>query len=46
MAQIDAFFEMVHKLGGSDLHLTSGSQPIIRLNGDLQRVKYRILEHE
>lgn len=46
MAQIDAFFEMVHKLGGSDLHLSSGSQPVIRLHGELQRIKYRTLEHE
>ncbi len=46
MAQIDAFFEMMHKLGASDLHLSSGSQPIIRLHGELQRVKYKVLEHE
>ncbi len=46
MAQIDAFFEMVHKLGGSDLHLSSGSQPIVRLRGELQRIKYPVLEHD
>jgi twitching motility protein PilT len=46
MAQIDAFFKMVHELGASDLHLSSGSQPVIRLRGDLQRVKYRVLENE
>jgi len=46
MAQIDAFFRMMHELGASDLHLSSGSQPIIRLHGDLQRVKYKVLEHE
>jgi len=45
MAQIDAFFKMMHELGASDLHLSSGSQPIIRLHGDLQRVKYKELEH-
>lgn len=37
---------MMHDLGASDLHLSSGSQPIIRLHGDLQRVKYKVLEHE
>ncbi len=46
MAQIDAFFEMMHKLGASDLHLSSGSQPIVRLHGELQRIKYKVLEHE
>ena len=46
MAQIDAFFEMMHNLGASDLHLSSGSQPIIRLRGDMQRIKYKVMEHE
>jgi twitching motility protein PilT len=46
MAQIDAFFRMVHELGASDLHLSTGSQPIIRLHGELQRIKYKSLEHE
>ncbi|MDQ7032037.1 MAG: type IV pilus twitching motility protein PilT [Desulfonauticus sp.] len=44
MAQIDAFFKMMHEIGGSDLHLTSGSQPIVRLHGELQRVKYKVLD--
>ena len=46
MAQIDAFFKMMHELGASDLHLSSGSQPIIRLHGEMQRIKYKLLEHE
>ncbi|WP_243439356.1 type IV pilus twitching motility protein PilT [Fundidesulfovibrio soli] len=46
MAQIDAFFSMMHELGASDLHLSSGSQPVIRLHGVLQRVKFKVLEHE
>lgn len=46
MAQIDAFFQMVHEFGGSDLHLSSGSQPIVRLHGELQRVKYKVLDHD
>ncbi len=44
MAQIDAFFKMMHDLGASDLHLTSGSQPVVRLHGELQRIKYKVLE--
>jgi twitching motility protein PilT len=46
MAQIDAFFTMMNDIGASDLHLSSGSQPIIRLHGALQRVKFKVLEHE
>ena len=46
MAQIDAFFKMMHELGASDLHLSAGSQPIIRLHGEMQRIKYKFLEHE
>ena len=46
MAQINAFFEMLHQYSGSDLHLTSGSQPLLRLRGQLQRVKYKALEHD
>lgn len=46
MAQIDAFFKMLHDNGGSDLHLSSGSQPIVRIRGELQRVKYKILGHD
>ena len=46
MAQIDAFFKMMHEMGASDLHLSSGSQPIIRLHGDLERVKYKVFEHD
>ena len=46
MAQINAFFEMLHQYGGSDLHLTSGSQPLLRLRGQLQKVKFKPFEHE
>ena len=46
MAQIDAFFKMMNEMGASDLHLSSGNQPIVRLHGDLERVKYKVLEHD
>ena len=36
----------MHELGASDLHLSSGSQPVIRLQGEMQRIKYKMLEHE
>jgi twitching motility protein PilT len=46
MAQIDAFFKMLKETGASDLHLASGSQPLLRLNGRLERIKYKVLEAE
>jgi twitching motility protein PilT len=46
MAQIDAFFKMMHELGASDLHLSAGSQPIIRLRGDMQRIKFKVLQND
>ncbi|MDL2260485.1 type IV pilus twitching motility protein PilT [Deltaproteobacteria bacterium OttesenSCG-928-K17] len=45
MAQIDAFFKLMHEVGASDLHLSSGNQPLIRLRGSLERIKYKTLEN-
>jgi len=46
MAKIDAFFKLMHEQGASDLHLVTGSQPILRIRGDLERVKYKVLEND
>ena len=46
MAKIDAFFKLMHDQGASDLHLISGSQPILRVHGDMERVKYKVLEND
>jgi len=46
MAKIDAFFKLMHEQGASDLHLASGSPPVLRIRGDLQRVKYKVLEND
>lgn len=43
MAKIDAFFKLMHEQGASDLHLVSGQQPVIRIRGDMERVKYNVL---
>jgi len=40
MADIDAFFKLMHDQGASDLHLTAGQQPALRLHGDIERIKY------
>jgi twitching motility protein PilT len=46
LAQIDAFFKLMHEQGASDLHLSSGSQPILRIRGELERIKYAVLEND
>jgi len=46
MAKIDAFFKLMHDQGASDLHLASGSPPILRIRGDLHRVKYNVLNND
>ncbi|MGD8368997.1 MAG: type IV pilus twitching motility protein PilT [Desulfobacterales bacterium] len=46
MAKIDAFFKLMNDQGASDLHLISGQQPVLRIRGDLERVKYKVLEND
>ena len=46
MAKLDAFFKLMVDQGASDLHLVSGSQPILRVSGELQRVRYTALESD
>lgn len=46
MAKIDAFFKLMNDQGASDLHLISGSQPILRVHGDMERVKYKVMEND
>ncbi len=46
MAKIDAFFQLMHEQGASDLHLVSGQQPALRIRGDMERVKYNVLDDD
>ncbi len=46
MAQIDAFFKLMHEQGASDLHMVSGQQPILRIRGDMERIKYKALDND
>ena len=46
MAKIDAFFKLMNDQGASDLHLVSGQQPALRLRGEIERVKYKVLEND
>ncbi len=44
MARIDAFFKLMNEQKASDLHLVSGQQPVLRIRGDLERIKYKTLD--
>jgi twitching motility protein PilT len=44
MAKIDAFFKLMHDQGASDLHLVAGQPPALRIRGDIERVKYKVLD--
>jgi twitching motility protein PilT len=46
MARIDAFFKLMYDQGASDLHLVSGQPPALRLTGDMERIKYKVLEND
>ena len=46
MAKIDAIFKLMNEQGASDLHLVSGSQPILRVHVDMERIKYKALVNE
>src|SRR5210317_1519348 len=46
MAKIDAFFKLMNEQGASDLHLAAGSPPILRIRGDIERVKYKVLDND
>ncbi len=46
MAKLDAFFKLMIDTQASDLHLSAGNPPLLRVHGDLQRVKYKVLEDE
>ncbi|KJR41560.1 twitching motility protein PilT [Candidatus Magnetoovum chiemensis] len=46
MAKIDAFFKLMNEQGASDLHMVAGSQPILRIRGEMERIKYKELENE
>jgi len=41
--RIDRFLSVLPKRNGSDLHLSVGTSPILRIDGDLERIRYRAL---
>ncbi len=46
MAKIDAFFKLMNEQGASDLHLVAGQAPMLRITGDIERIKYKVLDND
>ncbi len=46
MARIDAILKLVKEQGASDLHLTTGSPPMIRLHGEITAIPHEPLSKE
>ncbi len=46
MAKIDSFFNLMFEQNASDLHMSSGNPPILRINGELHRVDFPPLESD
>jgi twitching motility protein PilT len=46
MARIDAFFKLMHEQKASDLHLVAGQQPCLRVRGEMERIKFKVLDND
>jgi len=46
MAQIDGFFKLMNDQGASDLHVVAEQQPLLRIRGDIERVKFKKLGND
>ena len=46
MAKLDALFKILRDKGGSDLHLSPGSPPLLRVSGELIPAVPQKLSHE
>jgi len=46
MARIDSILKLVKEQGASDLHMTTGSPPMVRINGELTPIPYEPLTRE
>lgn len=46
MAKMDELFKLMVKQGASDLHLTTGAPPCMRIDGEIEKLEYRDLTAE
>ncbi len=43
MPRIDAFLQIMSQVGASDLHIGDGSEPLVRINGILEKTRHKTL---
>jgi twitching motility protein PilT len=43
MPRIDTFLQIMSQVGASDLHIGDGSEPLVRINGVLERTRHKAL---
>jgi twitching motility protein PilT len=46
MARIDEILKLVKEQGASDLHLTSGAPPMVRIHGEITPIPYELLSRD
>lgn len=46
MARLDAFLQLGHQQGVSDMHFSVGAPPMFRMSGELLPIQYRAMSHE
>src|SRR5207247_4936293 len=46
MARLDDLLRQMKQQGASDLHLTSGSAPFMRIHGEMMKLRYRSVSAE
>ncbi len=46
MAQIDELFKLMIRQDASDLHITSGSPPFLRIHGEMVKLEYKSLNND
>ncbi len=46
MARIDSFFKFMKEQNASDLHLSTGNPPMLRIHGELVRIDMPLLEND
>lgn len=46
MAKIDELFKLMVKQGASDLHITTGAPPSMRIHGEIEKLDYRDLTND
>jgi len=46
MARIDAILQQVKEQGASDLHITTGAPPMVRINGEITPIPYQEITSE